>query len=49
MKKSTEINKDNIYKKTKLILSALTESPFWYRRPIKDRLEMVKERLAYFI
>jgi hypothetical protein len=34
--------------KIRMILSAVMESPFWYRLTPPQRLELVKELLVYF-
>jgi len=34
--------------KMRMILSALMESPFWYKLTPTQRLELVKELLVYF-
>lgn len=39
---------EKLYYKIRLILSALMESPFWYRNKPAQRRELVKEWLAYF-
>lgn len=57
MKQSTEsygrkelpVEEERIYRAKRLVIEALSESPFWYARSLKDRLELIEEILVYFI
>lgn len=58
MKQSTEIyickelpvvEEERIYRAKRRVIAALSESPFWYARSLKDRLELIEEILVYFI